>query len=168
MGVGCNRTYKRAKDVLRRADQGSDQQRPCYDPYVHGPVAVHMKRSNPFGGGSRPTWVVTMEGDEARDETWDDVFQVKERWKQQLKAKYDACLRELAGWISRNQPPSDDALADALQKHAGPPVLQRGYGDDILRHAVFDHWLDYFMVEGTQRQRLGSLFRDVVAQRGRL
>lgn len=164
MGTACNRTYKGAKDVLRDADGAP---RHCYDPYISGPIEVHLRNSDPFGQGSRPIYSVTIEGDADRSRTWNDVFRVEDRWLDQLRAKHESCLRDLASAFRREHSPSDQELEAALRARSATPPATPKYGDDLIRNAVFDHWLAYFTAGSYQRQRLGDLFRDVVAQRGR-
>lgn len=164
MGVGCNRVHKLAKDMLR---DGRGQLRSCYDPYIQAPVEVHLRRSDPFGQGSRPVWVVALEGDSARNGTWNTVFRVEARWHDQLSAKHHSCLLDLARAFRRDQSPSDALIEQELRARASPPPDQRTHGDDIIRCAVFDHWLDYFNSGPDQCARLGALIRDVVRMRGR-
>jgi hypothetical protein len=78
MGPRCNSSYKLAQDVLRNRE---GLRRVCFDPYAATPVHVSLMGSRLFAReGGLPDWQVDLEGDAARVDTWDDVFQIKRRF----------------------------------------------------------------------------------------
>jgi hypothetical protein len=164
MGVACNRTYKLSKDVLRSA---SGARRMCYDPYLTDPVSVDLRLSDPFGDGSRPRWVVRLGGNPDQSATWDDVFRVSDRWTDLLAAKNQSCIQDIASAFRRSDLPSEKAIEDQLAARCGPLPADRSHGDDLIRHAVFDHWLDYFRRGNAERYRICNLLKDAVRFRGR-
>lgn len=75
MGTKCNSSYKLAQDVLRGP---AAARRVCFDPYAAASVAVSLMNSQLFArDDGMPAWVVEFQGDQARIQTWDEVFEIR-------------------------------------------------------------------------------------------
>ncbi len=78
MGPKCNSSYKLAQDVLRSR---AGVRRPCFDPYSDHLVGVRLTDTILFAReDGLPEWRVALEGDEARLQTWDEVFDIRRRF----------------------------------------------------------------------------------------
>jgi hypothetical protein len=80
MGHKCNSSYKLAQDILYN-DDGS--RRKSFDPYNHTGVKISLDNSQPFAGanGTVPQWQIEFEPATEEITTWDTVFKIRERFK---------------------------------------------------------------------------------------
>lgn len=103
MGVRCNQRYKLGQNVLRRAD-GS--RRRMFNPYAHTEVAITLFNSEPFAGqnGRNPRWVIDIVPSSPEAEGWDEVFSIRERYRNVLDPQFVEWLRPLKPWWQREMP----------------------------------------------------------------
>lgn len=119
MGNKCNAKYKHAKDLLYRED---GTRRVALDPYNHTAISVGLDESEPFGGSSGhiPRWVVGFVPESQAIQTWDEVFSVRERYREShLDPDYLSWLDGFRKWARREgvSADSDEALVDALGRY---------------------------------------------------
>jgi len=133
MGHKCNSRYKKASDLLRKAD---GERRIAFDPYVHNELSVSLDQSQPFGGSTEntPSWNIQFVPDSAAVSTWDEVFAVRERYRRDhLDPDYPRWLRLFAGWVRGMAVPTDTdaSLLEALQR------FEESWAQDGMRDRAF-------------------------------
>ena len=93
MGSTCNSRFKKAKDIIRKAD---GTLRPVFDPF--GPVASEISLAGsqfpPAVDNPEPVWQVTLAGGERAD-TWDAVWDIKRRLRE------DVISKRATRWLER-------------------------------------------------------------------
>jgi hypothetical protein len=140
MGNKCNSRYKLAQDILYKEDGA---RRRSIDPYGIVTVSVSLAGSQPFAGkdGKLPAWTINFNPDSEESETWDSVFQIRDRYRRDvLDVRFNNWLEHFASWCRSANivPDTDDALIDALRRyteHLRSTALQDG---NFLRGEVFD------------------------------
>lgn len=141
MGNRCNSGYKLAKDVLHWDD---GIRRPVFDPYQTQDLQVVLENSQVNTGLNGPlisNWIVEFSGDDERIETWDDVFSIRDRYKNDFleDRSFYEYLAEFQAWqISTGTNLNVDAeLLDALGRYE-KYLSSLGYRDrTFLKVAVF-------------------------------
>lgn len=91
MGAKCNSKYKLAKDILY-ADDGS--RRAAFYPYTAPGLQVSLDLSQPKDGDDGSLtfdWSVEFLEPSEEAETWDHVFEIRERYKRDI---LDVCFRD--------------------------------------------------------------------------
>jgi hypothetical protein len=141
MGKYCNQGFKGQDDMLY---DGDGERRIAYFPYGSEVATIDLDESDP-GGGRRPSWIVRLVPGGGRAETWDRVFQIRERYAAILRRDYKVFLSEFNGHCCfRRQPPANKSeLIESLELYV---ELQRRYGladKAFLKAAVFDMLLKY-------------------------
>ncbi len=119
MGHKCNSSYKLAIDLLRRAD-GS--RRVAFDPYNHAKVGILLDDSDPFEGVTQntPRWQIRFDPETPAVPTWDEVFEVRERYRRDhLDPSFANWLGLFGKWARREglQADTDEALVEALRRY---------------------------------------------------
>ena len=136
-----------------------------FDPYNHTKIGVVLDDSDPFDGSTpnTPRWVVKFAPDTPAVQTWDDVFSIRERYREShLDRDFGRWLAGFRSWArSANlQADTDDKLVDALKRYeeywAASGIQDRAF----LKAAVF-RMLRKHCEEG--HQRLRDQIRDLVA-----
>lgn len=135
MGKYCNQGFKGQVDLLY------DDGRRCtaYFPFGNDVATIDLDQSDPLGDDRRPSWVVRLVPGDERTETWDRVFQIKERYAAILRRDYETFLSEFHGYCClRAAPP--DSKSELIESLEGYVELQGGYGLNdraFLKAAVF-------------------------------
>ena len=139
MGPKCNSSYKLAQDVLRNS---TGVRRVCFDPYAAPPVRVSLMGSKLFAReGGLPEWHIDFEGDAARIQTWDAVFDIKRRfvddhldsiYKNAIKV-FKALLRKRPSFLA-----GDAELSDAFRHLAELSKAKEWSDRAFLEAAVYD------------------------------
>ncbi len=161
MGSKCNSRYKLSKDILRK----DGVRRKSFDPYGDSAVSIALLRSAPFAGtdGKLPRWQVDFAPDSDEARTWDDVFDIRTRYRRDvLDPSFNRWLNEFrAWWRSAPPPPSNaDELVSGLGRYAVVHEAS-GFGEgSFLKAAVF-RMLERHCQAG--HQRLIALLLDLVA-----
>ncbi len=145
MCIACNRFHKHDKDIIR--DQSGTRRR-AFDPYLCGPTRVSVMDSvvRPNDARIVPSWKIDFVPASAESDTWDLVFDVKERLERDI---FDECYRRwIEGFqkiceIERNQGANYGALDEAgvrsvLEDHKNRLVADPGGGKDRFKHLVFE------------------------------
>jgi hypothetical protein len=137
MGPKCNSSYKLAQDMLRGP---AAVRRVCFDPFETTPVTVNLINSRLFArDDGLPAWVVELEGDQARIETWDDVFDIRRRIADDhLDSVYKNAIK-VFGVLQNKQPQilAQGGLSGALL-HLGDLSRAKGWTDRaFLETAVY-------------------------------
>lgn len=159
----CNSGYKLAADMVRRVDGTG---RVAFDPYNHTRIQVLLDESDPFGGSTEilPNWRIRFLPETPEVSTWDDVFSVRERYRQDhLDDAYVPWIRQFAELArDRVRPYSDEKLIEALrwyeEAHRDPEL--EFHERAFLKAAVFR-----MLRQRCQQKhsRLLKLLRDLVA-----
>jgi hypothetical protein len=135
MGQWCNQRFKGSKDVLR----DGARPRTAYFPFGDDFARVNLDDSDPLGDGGEPRWVIKLEPEDDRTDTWDHVFSIKRRYAAILESNYHAFLGEFGGtWEQHHgSRPTRETLVEALSKHAAYKRLESGTSRAFLAAAVF-------------------------------
>ncbi len=162
MGHKCNVNYKKATDLLRRTDK---TRRMVIDPYIHAEIVVSLNESEPFGGDDpdMPKWQVRFEPDSPAAATWDEVFQVRERYrKSHLNRLYKKWLDHFRDSVIRTERKvdTDDDIIAALKWYEDLYRCDGWRDRAFLRAAVFC-MLRLHCENGDQR--LLKVIRDLVS-----
>jgi len=139
MGNKCNSRHKVAKDILHGI---GGRQRRSLDPYGDVTITVHLTRSRPFEGegGKLPAWVIDFVPDDEATETWNTIFNIKDRYEHDLlNARFDGWLRLFAGGCiaANTDVASDNALTIALSQHIDTLRFEPMQDQNFLRAEVF-------------------------------
>lgn len=137
MGSKCNSSYKLCQDMLRGP---AAVRRVCFDPYGTTPVTVSLINSRLFARqDGLPAWVVELGGDQARIQTWDEVFDIKRRIAEDhLDSVYKNALK-VFGVLQNKQPQilAQGGLSGAFL-HLGDLSRAKGWTDRaFLETAVY-------------------------------
>lgn len=128
MGDRCNKSYKKRIDMLR-TDAGA--MRKCSDPF-EGPVAsISLARSVPLqrDGGRLPTWHIDIIEDSEELQTWDTVFQIRERYTNAvLDQEYQGWLSQFARW----------SLTQSVQERNDTRLLLETYVAQLEPEGIFE------------------------------
>jgi hypothetical protein len=162
MGHKCNSDYKGAVDLLCRAD-GS--RRVVLDPYTHTSLAVQLDSGEPFGGSEPhlPSWEIQFEPDSPPVSTWDEVFEIRTRYRRDhLDPSYMRWLEQFKNWVHRSaiQTESDADLVRALERFAADWEAAGLQDRAFLKAGVF-RMLQRHCETGNAR--LIALLRDLVS-----
>jgi hypothetical protein len=119
MGHKCNTSYKRAADVLRRPD---GTRRVSFDPYNHTEITVILNDSDPFNGETvnTPNWVIRFDPDAPGITTWDEIFDIRERYcRDHLNPCFHRWIRHFGKWIGSKDLniAEDEAIISALKEY---------------------------------------------------
>lgn len=171
MGGKCNRAYKLAQDIIY---DETGKRRRCFDPYGESHATVSLMASRPFedeetGPFPLPVWQVDLLGDPDSVATWDQVFQIRRRYENKVKAHFRDWMEHFANWcaleigiISTQQ----EAIS-ALQRYL-TSVLQRTHDDGAhLKRAMFE-MLRQKCVESDISGRLTSWLSTLVSTQKQL
>lgn len=162
MGHKCNSSYKRASDLLWRADC---ERRVAFDPYNHGTVSVSLDDSEPFHGAKEniPNWKIRFNPDTPEVTTWDEVFSVRERYRRDhLDPDFESWLSLFAGVARRNAVRADsDAELVAALRSLEELFEDCGFQDRAFLKAAVFRMLRLHCEAG--HQRLLDQLRDLVA-----
>lgn len=162
MGHKCNSSYKQAEDLLH---DGNGGRRVAFDPYGHATTSVVLDDSDPFGGAAAntPNWVIQFSPDTPAAHTWDDVFSIRNRYRQShLDQDYASWLRGFSNWARREglQADTDEGLVGALRRYEEIWVDFDVQDRAFLKAAVF-RMLRLRCEQG--HERLKRLLRDLLA-----
>lgn len=167
MGDACNRNYKGSKDVLR---SNNGMRRRCFDPYGSQTATVDLLGSRLFArgrGNVLPEWNLTITGDPDACATWDSIFRLRERWNDRLDEVHASCLKFVGGTMRRSVVPADQDILDRLQGYAHGHRAQGSAAGTFLERAVYELWATRCAQGGEEADRLFTLFKRSVAERGR-
>jgi hypothetical protein len=119
MGAKCNSSYKKAKDILRNVDGA---RRRAFDPYNHNGLQISLENSEPFAGsnGLVPQWQIEFNPNTEETATWDEVFQVRERYERDvLNLNYRSWLGLFQSWCRSASvaPTSTPELVTAIERY---------------------------------------------------
>ncbi|MEM7770315.1 MAG: hypothetical protein AAF327_07370 [Cyanobacteria bacterium P01_A01_bin.37] len=143
MGNKCNSRYKHTDDVLRKAD---GTPRKSFDPYNHRMVSISLENSQPFKGLKGdlgepfPRWVIEFDSNSEEIDTWNEVFDIRERYKRDiLNESFKSYLREFGNYCKswNFEPDSHEALVEAIDRYV---FFQDGNGfkdKAFIKAAVF-------------------------------
>jgi hypothetical protein len=162
MGYKCNSSYKKAKDLLR---DGKGVRRVAIDPYSHSAIKVVLDDSDPFGGSTEtiPNWKIDFLPNLPVAQTWDDVFEIRMRYRQSnLDRDYANWLDTFSRWARRDgvQTDTDEGLVKALRRYEEIWVDNGIQDRSFLKAAVF-RMLRLRCEQG--HERLKRLLRDLIA-----
>ena len=165
MGPRCNSSYKLAQDVLR---DGAGGRRLCFDPYAATPVRVSLMDSRLFARpDGLPEWRVDLEGDLARIRTWDDVFNVRQRFVvDHLDSMYKNAIKVF--WALWRKRPGVFAgnigVCDAFI-HLADLSRVKGWSDRaFLEVALFELLHNRCAAGGSEAERIINEFTNVALQ----
>jgi hypothetical protein len=139
MGHKCNSHYKLAQDILFTEDMN---RRKAFDPYNNRNIQVNLDRSEPFegAGGELPLWEIDFVPNSEEVETWDDIFNIRERYKYSiLDESFKRWLNDFRAWCRSVKigPVSSEELRDLVQRYC-QYLSDSGYGGyAFLKFAVF-------------------------------
>lgn len=162
MGMRCNERYKKAQDLLLRAN---GTRRPVFNPFSAGKIEINLDGSVPFAGTSPqlPEWDVQFVPCPPECEAWDDVFSVRKRLKRDvLDQSFLRWLRMFADWFRTrigDPNPDENVLLDAIKQYAEDARLTGLCAREFLKAPVFE--MLHAEVTGGNT-RLGDLLLDVV------
>ena len=161
MGPRCNSSYKLSQDVLR---DRAGVRRVCFDPYAATPVRVSLLGSRLFAReDGLPDWKVDFEGDVARIETWDEVFEIKKRLSDDhLDSIYKNSLK-LFGMLWRKKPEILNVSSSVCDifSHLADLSRAKGLSDrDFLYTALFELLQARCAAGGTEAERIVAEFAD--------
>lgn len=120
MGTKCNERYKREKNILYRKDK---TRRKSFFPYgfMNRSIKVSLLRSRPFEGTNElvplPLWKIDFVPDSEEVITWDEVFDIRTRYKRDILDKeFITMLREFSAYCKSRKirPVSRDEIIQAL------------------------------------------------------
>lgn len=142
MGDKCNSKYKLAKDILYTEDGVT--RRKAFYPYNHPGLRISLNRSKPFCGCSgifsHTEWEIDFEPPSEEANTWDDVFNIRERYKRDiLDQEFNSWLGDFAKWCRSAvvQANSMQDVVNALDRYA-QYMESMGVNDRaFLKAAVF-------------------------------
>ncbi len=163
MGYKCNSLYKNTRDLLYKSD---GTRRRVFNPYNHGTLMISLDESQPFAGTPGemgellPQWKIDFCSNSEEVDTWDDVFQIRERYANMLDAEFKSWLdifgrRCQLGIV----PNSDQELVDVIKNYAISCELE-GFGDRAFLKAAVFRMLHIHCQKGNQQ--LIKFIRDVV------
>lgn len=144
MGQKCNSSYKGAIDILTGFD---GTRRRCFDPYGDQTVSLSLLQSRPFEGEIKdlfvlPIWQLEFEGPPEETQTWDNVFRISTRYKENvLDAEIRGWIDHFAQWWAREvqHPPTDTPSVIALLRRYLDGVIQEGFSEHaFLKRATFE------------------------------
>lgn len=139
MGGRCN-SFKGTQDVLR-GDRGG--RRRAFYPYGNHRVTISLINSIPFKGtgGQKPDWKIEFQPDTPECATWDQVFSLRSRLKQNvLDPCFGTWLREFSFWFKAEYPNvviDRTSIVAALNRYASNEAIKGLNGRDFLRTLVF-------------------------------
>ncbi len=160
MGHKCNSGYKRDQDILKRQD---GTRRRAFDPYGGNSIKISLDDSLPFGGedGVTPDWQIQFDPDSEEATTWDEVFQIRTRYKRDvLNESFRSWLTDFSRWCRfiGVAVGTNEALINAIDRYT-TYWGSMGFRDRaFLRAAVF-RMLKSQCESGNER--LIMLFRDM-------
>ena len=153
MGEKCNKKYKKAQDILR----GPFGRRVAFYPFGAGLTRVSLVASQPFHGedGRLPAWEVTFLPNSPQCDTWDEVFQIRTRYRRDvLDVHYDEWLRSFSAWCASTNFDAAQEKAvlvqEGLTRYLNLLSTMRLSGREFLRVIVFEMFIHH-CVEGNQR-----------------
>ena len=158
MGDRCNAVFKGDIDILLDA---AGQRRQCFDPYGDLYGSLSLMESRPFEGpdGASPDWVVDL-GQSPESQTWDQVWQIKIRYKRDvLDQEYRHWLEHFAQWcrVSGRVPTNGAEVLQVLDDYL-VGAIQEGFADRaFLKKAVFE-MLKENVSTGPYSERLTRFF----------
>ncbi len=161
MGKKCN-GYKLQQDVLRDA---AGLRRQSFDPYGNHNLRVSLINSVPFGGfeDQIPQWQIDFIPDSPECVTWDAVFSLRERIRNDtLNKSFGSWLRQFAVWFRRRKGLADltDAkILESVREYKEDLEIQGFEARLFLRFRVFE-MLEAYCKQG--HERLIELLRDVI------
>ncbi|WP_139212866.1 hypothetical protein [Pseudomonas sp. NFR09] len=164
MGMSCNRSYKKAKDTLR---SNGGLRRRCFNPFTDTPPVVHVKSSPLFARKySLPDWQISIVGaDPDACETWDSVFQLKNRWSEQLDGFHRTCISFFGRSTRKSADLSRQGIIKRLEELANGHREEMAAGS-FLKFAIYELWLDRCSVIGGEGDRLIKVLTRAVEEFG--
>lgn len=164
MGTKCNSSYKLAQDVLRDA---LGTRRVCFDPFAPTPVEVSLLGSKLFArSDGLPEWEVELQGDAARIQTWDAVFDVRRRLiEDHLDSIYKNAIK-VFGTLWRKRPdvlPVNAGVCDAF-RHLADLSRPKGWSDRaFLEVALYELLQTRCEAGGEEADRIAAQFAGAVS-----
>lgn len=158
MGAKCNSSYKLAQDMLRGP---AGARRVCFDPYDTTPVTISLINSRLFArDGGLPDWVIDLGGDQARIQTWDEVFDIRRRFADDhLDSVYKNALKVFS--MLKNKQPrilAEDGLPGAF-RHLEDLSRAKGWTDRaFLETAVYSLLAARSDEDSAEGDRLRTVF----------
>ncbi|MEM9943335.1 MAG: hypothetical protein AAF939_17355 [Planctomycetota bacterium] len=139
-GSDCNRKYKRDDNPLFK----DGVRRRALNPYGDSTLSISLVNSVPFEGadGLEFTWQIDFQPADVEAETWDDVYNLRERYERDILTPY------WKRWI------------DAFAKFS----IDKGETTDVELAAFVPRWRGILQVEGlSDRAFLKVAFFEMVA-----
>lgn len=161
MGMKCNQRYKKTADILKKED-GS--RRKVSNPYNGTPIKINLNGSTPFAGDDDklPLWQIDFEPECEEAETWDDVFNIRDRYQRDvLNIYFNRWLDQCFKWCeaTSSEINTRDDLLSIIGNYA-ENMEYMGMGDRaFLKTAVFK-MLEKHLSEGNER--LFNLISDLL------
>lgn len=145
----CNTAYKKEKVVIYSDSSGNF--RKASDPYS-GPVfLIDLKSTPPYAGGTRhPDWKIDFTGSSEQAETWDDVFNIRSRYRDSvLNPSFSGWVQDFGIWGARcfgGNPnrlgiPSANDLLNLLTNYIEDEKVKGLNGFAFIKVAVFEYFL---------------------------
>lgn len=140
MGMKCNQRYKGAQNIL--FSDGGDR-RKVFDPFATEGVQITLLQSTSFReAGGFPDWVVDFEPSVEEAETWNDIFEIRTRYKRDvLDNHYLKWLDNFAVYFRRKHGParpSEDDLKVMVGDYVVSMKEQKMSSRDAMRVPVFE------------------------------
>jgi hypothetical protein len=139
----CNQTYKTTKNILKK-DDGSRRSSffPYFAPYTQPELS--LKRSQPFGviDARKPDWEIEFNPSTQETETWNEVFDIKRRYIDDvLDPEYEKWLECFFKWSKAKhkiQAGTVDEIKSAIFDFIDDVKLIGISGKDFLKPLVFE------------------------------
>lgn len=142
MGGRCNSSYKRTKDPLKRAD-GS--RRRAFYPFSTITIRLSFRNSvvdELTPGPVISDWVIEFDPTDEPANTWDEIFQVRERWKENFldDKTFKKWLREFSSYCRNpmQRIVSDEEVIDAIKRYHDYLAVCGLEGHAFLKAATFE------------------------------
>lgn len=116
MGMKCNERYKGANNILK---DGADNTRSAFDPYLNETAKLSLINSAPLQvDAMRPDWDIQLIGDNDKVTTWDDVFDIRRRWKDDvLDVNYSNWITAFVAYCRDSSPTDIGTLITQLDNY---------------------------------------------------
>jgi hypothetical protein len=142
MGGRCNSSYKRIQDPLKRAD-GS--RRRAFYPFSATTVRVSFQNSlvdELTPGPVISDWVIDFDPSDELTATWDEIFQVRKRWKKNFldHTTFKKWLREFSSYCRspKQRIASDEEVIAAIKSYHDYLTVCGLEGHAFLKAATFE------------------------------
>lgn len=167
MGPKCNQKVKRSKNILR--DDNGDRRKAFY-PYSQHNLTMSLNQTNPFPVDKdffSPDWVITFEEDTEEVQTWNSVFEIRERYERDfldivvLRSWLDDFARRTRRRVP--QPQNREDLLPLLAEYASD-YEQKGYRERAFIKGPVFRFLQEYCENGPERERLAEFLLEMILQ----